>query len=164
MSNITLTGFTDEIAPGFDEQLATGKRLGLSYLEIRNVDGRNIADYKADGEGVALLERMNNHGFRVSSIGSPIGKIGVTEEFEPHFEEYKNVVALAKLFGTRYIRMFSFRIPKGDDPANHRDEVHKRLGRMIDYAAKQDVVLLHENEKGIYGDNAPRCKELLERF
>ena len=35
---------------------------------------------------------------------------------------------------------------------------------MVEEAAAWDSVLLHENEKGIYGDNAPRCKELLDAF
>ena len=33
-----------------------------------------------------------------------------------------------------------------------------RVGRMAEEAAARDSVLLHENEKGIYGDSAPAAK------
>jgi len=35
---------------------------------------------------------------------------------------------------------------------------------MIRSAEQLDVTLLHENEKGIYGDTAERCVDLLENF
>lgn len=33
---------------------------------------------------------------------------------------------------------------------------------MVEYAKAQNTVLLHENEKGIFGDTADRCKLLLD--
>ena len=33
---------------------------------------------------------------------------------------------------------------------------------LVKEAAKRGVMLLHENEKGIYGDVAPRCLRLME--
>ena len=35
---------------------------------------------------------------------------------------------------------------------------------MVELAARKNLVLLHENEKEIYGDLAPRCLELMEKF
>ena len=111
-----------------------------------------------------LGERMKAAGIRVSSVGSPVGKIKITDDFEPHFEAYRHVVKLAKLWGVQYIRMFSFYIPEGEDPAQYKEEVFSRMKRMVDYAVEQEVVLLHENEKEIYGDIASRCLELMEAF
>ena len=39
-----------------------------------------------------------------------------------------------------------------------------RLRRMIAYAKEQGVVLLHENEKDIYGDTADRCLDLMKEL
>ena len=39
-----------------------------------------------------------------------------------------------------------------------------RLDRMAQYVAQHNVVLLHENEKEIYGDIAPRCLEIMQEF
>ena len=60
--------------------------------------------------------------------------------------------------------MFSFFMPEGEEPDKFRDEVMRRTDRMVEYAAGRNVVLLHENEKGIYGDNAARCLDLMKLF
>lgn len=159
---ITLTGFADEIHPNFENQLAVAAATGVKAIEIRGVNGRGIQTY-APKEAEGLQKLLAERGMHVSSVGSPIGKIGITEDFAPHFEVFKNVVALCKVFGTKNIRMFSFYVPEGQADA-YADEVMRRLDRLAEYAAKQDVVLLHENEKAIYGDIAPRCKAILERF
>ena len=39
-----------------------------------------------------------------------------------------------------------------------------RLRRMITYAQEQDIVLLHENEKDIYGDTVDRCADLMKEL
>ena len=35
---------------------------------------------------------------------------------------------------------------------------------MVDYAKERDIVLLHENEKNIYGDTAERCLDLMQNL
>ena len=39
-----------------------------------------------------------------------------------------------------------------------------QLGEMLDMAKKENILLCHENEKGIYGDTDDRCVDLLETF
>ena len=160
--SVILTGFADEIHPDFDTQLAVAGATGVRAIEIRGVNGRGIQSY-TPVEAEALQRRLEENGMHVSSIGSPIGKIGITEDFAPHFEVFQNVVALCKVFGTRNIRMFSFFVPEGE-AERYTDEVMRRLEQLADYAEKQDVVLLHENEKAIYGDTAPRCLRIMQRF
>ena len=94
---------------------------------------------------------MQEYGITASSIGSPIGKIKITEDFAPHFEKYKRIVKTAKMLGCKYIRMFSF-FKDGEWTQEKIDEVLKRLKAFIEYAKEQDVVLLHENEGDIYGE------------
>jgi sugar phosphate isomerase/epimerase len=163
MKPITISGFSDEICADFEEQLKTVSRLGLSHIEIRGVDGKNISQL-SPGETEDVKYKLKKYGVKISAIGSPIGKIGIHEDFEPHFALFQRVVEIAKELDTPYIRMFSFFIPKGEDPAACRDLVLARLRRMIDYAREKDVVLLHENEKDIYGDTAPRCRDLMEQL
>lgn len=158
-----ISGFADEINKNFDTQLAILKELGQEYVELRSADGIGVADLTSEMAEM-LGEKMETAGVRVSSVGSPIGKIKITDDFEPHFETYRHVVELAKLWSVPYIRMFSFYIPAGGDPEQYREEVLSRMKQMVDYAAQQNVVLLHENEKEIYGDNAGRCLELMKAF
>lgn len=154
-----ISGFADEIDKDFDKQLAVVKRLGITHIELRGAYGRGVDSYTLE-EAAGLKEKLDAAGVSVSAIGSPIGKIGIRDEFEPHFEKFRHVVDLAKLFNTRYIRMFSF-YTKDEKPEETRDEVLSRLSRLVSYAEQQNVVLLHENEKGIYGDNAERCLDLM---
>ena len=160
--SITLTGFADEIHPQFETQLAVASATGVHAIEIRGVNGRGIQTYTPE-EAEALQQALAARGMHVSSIGSPIGKIGITDDFEPHFETYQNVVRLCRVFGTRNIRMFSFFVPAGEAD-RYEDEVMRRMERLVSYAEQQDVVLLHENEKEIYGDIAERCHQLMRRF
>lgn len=163
MEHIILSGFSDEIAPELDLQLAAIREWGLSHIELRAADGVNVSDFSTE-KGKEVKNKLAGAGVSVSSIGSPIGKIGIEEDFAPHLEKLKRTLEIQKELGAPYLRMFSFYIPQGRAPEDFREEVLDRVGRMAEEAAAWDSVLLHENEKGIYGDNAPRCKELLDAF
>ncbi|MBQ7793296.1 MAG: sugar phosphate isomerase/epimerase [Clostridia bacterium] len=163
MNYLKVSGFSDEIAPQVDAQFQALNRLGISYFEPRGVNGVNIADL-SDEEREALKAKMAEYSIKVSSIGSPIGKIKLEDDFAPHFERFKRVVETAKYLGTKYIRIFSFYHNGGEWTEQERAEVLKRLEMMVEYAKEQDVVLLHENEKDIYGDNATRCKDLMDNL
>lgn len=71
---------------------------------------------------------------------------------------------MADIFETPYIRMFSFYIPENYAAADCRSEVLFRMEAMVAEAAHNNITLLHENEKGIYGDNASRCLDLMQQF
>ncbi len=163
MEHIILSGFSDEIAPELDLQLAAIREWGLSHIELRAADGVNVSDFSTE-KVKEVKNKLAGAGVSVSSIGSPIGKIGVEEDFAPHLEKLKRTLEIQKELGAPYLRMFSFYIPQGRAPEDFREEVLDRVGRMAEEAGRWDSVLLHENEKGIYGDSAPRCKELLEAF
>lgn len=49
-------------------------------------------------------------------------------------------------------------------PAAYEGEVFDRIGKFVDYASANDTLLLHENEKDIYGAMAPECKKLMDTF
>ncbi len=162
-TNIELSGFSDEISPDFDQQLKVISQLGMKYIEIRGVDGKNISELTPQ-EVEQVKAKLDAAGVQVSSIGSPIGKISITDDFAPHLETFRQLLATAKVLQTRYIRMFSFYIPEGEDPARYRNEVFERLKVLIAEAEKADIVLLHENEKEIYGDTDLRCLDLMEQL
>ena len=156
-----ISGFSDEIDMLVVKQFEHLNKLGISYYEPRFVDGKSIADL-TDDEANELKQAMDKYGIKASSIGSPIGKISINDEFEPHLEKLKQVINIAKILETKYIRVFSFFIPAGENPLNYRDEVMARLSKMVALAEKEGVILLHENEKDIYGDVAQRCLDIFE--
>jgi sugar phosphate isomerase/epimerase len=157
----TLSGFADEISPDLELQCSVLDELGIRHIEFRSAWGTNILDLDEDQLDTAA-GILNRHGIRLSSVGSPIGKVGVNDDFAAHQERFGRALEVAKRFESPYIRLFSFFIPAGDDPAAHRDEVLRRMGALVDQAAGHDVVLLHENEKEIYGDIPARCLDLVE--
>ena len=162
--NIVLSGFADEIDPSLDEQIRVLKKLGMNHIEMRGVNGKGLVEYTLE-EAKEIKKRLDAEGFALSSVGSPIGKIKITDDFEPHMELYKHTVDLAHLMEARYIRMFSFFMPEGcEDYSPYKDEVMARLGKFVDYAKANDIILLHENEKDIYGDVASRCVEIQKNF
>ena len=161
MNRFVISGFSDEIDSSIDVQFDGLNRLGIKYFEPRNIDGKNIADITLE-EAEKLKEKMDKSGIKASSIGSPIGKISITDEFKKHLELLEHVIKIAKILEVKYIRVFSFFIPKGEEPEKYRDEVMRRMSAMAKLAEENDVVLLHENEKEIYGDIAARCEDILK--
>ena len=110
MSNFILSGFSDEISADFKTQLETVKNLDISHIEIRGVNGRNITDYTIEEvkELKYLLDKME---VKISAVGSPIGKIKITDDFEPHFKLFKHTVEIAMILNTKYIRLGKYKIP-----------------------------------------------------
>lgn len=161
--NIVLTGFADEIDASLDKQIRVLKKLHMNHIEMRGVDGRNFVDY-SEAEAREIKKSLDDNGISLSAIGSPLGKIGIKEDFAPHMELYKHTVELAHIMGTPNIRMFSFYGTEKEAPAAYREEVMNRLGQFADYAASNEVVLLHENEKGIYGEMAEGCLDIMKQF
>lgn len=163
MEKIIISGFADEIDTNLDKQIEVIKRLGISHIEMRGVNGKGLVEYTLD-EVKEIKKTLDANGIALSAIGSPIGKIQITDDFEEHFELFKHTVEIAKIMETPYIRMFSFFIPENEKPETYKEEVSARLGKFLDYAKEHNIILLHENEKDIYGDVACRCKEIMEAF
>ena len=155
--------FADEIDPSVEKQIALLEELGIGWVEFRSGDGTGVADYTEE-QAEKLMERLEQKNIRISAVGSPIGKINITDEFEPHLKKLSHVAKLAKIWNTPFVRCFSFFIPEGEKPEKFRDEVFRRMDRMVELAAKENLTLLHENEKEIYGDIASRCLDLMENF
>ncbi|MFP5108548.1 hypothetical protein ACSU6B_17495 [Neobacillus sp. C211] len=65
------------------------------------------------------------------------------------------------MLNCKYIRIFSFYIPKGEDADHYRADVISKIKEYAAIAERYDVILLHENEKDIFGDIARRCHEIL---
>jgi sugar phosphate isomerase/epimerase len=155
----TLSAFGDEIAADLGEQLAVMEREGVPALEFRGAWGKNILDL-SDDEVRDAKRLLDGRGMHVSAIGSPIGKVGITDDFGAHLERFRRALAVAEMLATPRIRIFSFYVPEGQNPADYRTAVMDRLLMMVNLADEAGVTLLHENEKGIYGDIATRCADI----
>ena len=156
-----LSGFGDEIDNDPVVQASVLQSLGASHIEVRSAWGTNIVDLDAaqlDALAVVFAERE----LGVSAIASPIGKVDIGLPVDHEVERLARAIAAAHRLGTRYIRMFSFFRGEGVSVESIRDDVLVRLRALADLAEREDVVLLHENEKDIYGDLPSRCLDLVE--
>lgn len=188
-----LSAFADEISPDLDEQVSVLRSEKISFLDLRGVWGTNVLDL-SDAQVREIKDTLDAHNMGVAAIASPIGKVPIDSPFDEHLLRFERAIALAQIFETKFVRIFSFYPPAGArqaspplltpppplrddsafpvtisggyldavDPAEWRDEVLRRLREMTLRAGEKGVILLHENEKGIYGDTIARCIDLLE--
>ncbi len=157
----TLSAFADEISPDPQEQIDVLTRCGVKHIELRSILKTNVLDL-TDLQVREFKSLLDQHGFRLSAIGSPIGKVKIDQPFEPHLKRFERAIELAKLFDTPNIRVFSYYRPDGDDWPKWRDEVMRRMTEKVRIAEKAGIRLVHENEHNIFGDDPDRVLDLLE--
>lgn len=157
----TLSGFGDEIDADPTTQIAVLEALGASHIEVRSAWGVNIIDLDAD-QLARLGAQLQRSGMGVSAIGSPIGKVDVALDAELEVARLERAIAAAHALGTPNIRIFSFFRGEGVPVEATRDDVLVRMRLLADLAEREGVVLLHENEKDIYGDVPERILDLVE--
>ena len=130
MNTLNIYAFADEASGRIDGQIAAMRRNGLNGLEIRGVDGQNIADITVE-KAREVRCKLDDAGLCVWSMGSPIGKIGVASEgFAAHLDKLRHVLTLADVLGEKNLRMFSFFVPEGQAEV-YRHQVIDRVGQMV---------------------------------
>ncbi|WP_426510123.1 sugar phosphate isomerase/epimerase family protein [Dactylosporangium sp. McL0621] len=157
----TLSGFGDEIDADPAVQLPVLLALGARHVEVRSAWGTNVVDL-ADEDVARLADVLARHGVGVSAVASPIGKSGVGDDPAAEQARLERVVWVARRLSARYVRLFSFYRPDGVAAADVRDTVVRRMRAFADVAERESVVLVHENEKAIYGDTPERVLDLIE--
>lgn len=158
-----ISGFADEIAEDLVTQVENLKKLNMNYVEMRGVDGDNLI-FHTDEKVREIKKYLDANGIRLSALGTPLGKIGINDPFEPHFESLKRAIEIAHIMECKNLRIFSFYLPEGSVPSEYEQAVIERLGKFVDYASANDAVLLLENEKDIYGEKADACEKLMNTF
>ena len=132
---------------------------GVRCIDVRSIGGRNVSVMTLD-EAREYSRRLADRGFTVPCIGSPVGKIRISDDFEAHLEMLKHCCDLARAFNTRLVRVFSFYPSEGAKIKDQRAEVMDRMAGMVEAAEAADCVLLHENERDIYGAKPEGIKDL----
>jgi sugar phosphate isomerase/epimerase len=153
---------SDEISQDLDHACyVIAKEWGLHYVELREVWGKNlqvISDAQI-GEAQKILAKYS---LQVTDIGSPLYKVdwpgappssygskadlhGADEAtFKQQDQVLERSISLAKQFKTNKVRCFDFwRI---DDVKPFRAAINAKLQESAEKAAKQNVMLVLENE------------------
>jgi sugar phosphate isomerase/epimerase len=157
----TLSAFADEISADPQEQIAVLQQCGVRYIELRSILNTNVLDL-TDLQVAEMKSLLDRNGFRLSAIGSPIGKVPIDQPFEPHLKRFQRAIELCKVFDTPNIRIFSYYLPENDVWDNWRRDVLDRMWEKLKLTEQAGVRLIHENEHRIYGDDPERVKDLME--
>jgi sugar phosphate isomerase/epimerase len=158
----TISAFADEIDPDPQKQIDVLKECGVRHIELRSILKTNVLDL-TDAQVKDFKALLDKNGFKLSAIGSPIGKIKIDEPFEPHKKRFQRAIELCKVFGTPNIRIFSYYLPAGGGEwDNWRREIMDRMFEKAKLAEKAGVRLLHENEHAIYGEAPAHVVDLME--
>ena len=176
---VLISGFADEgpVDKKAESQLTMLAALGMSYYSLRFVDaGGGIKNaMQLDQAEVKHLKQLHaDFGIRVSSLGSPIGKVklldvedGTRNAFVP-FDQYlqgqvAHAIDLALEFDTRLIRGFSFYHPRGTAPEEHLDLAADRLAQIATRCQQAGVFFGLEVEANLIGHNGHLLAELHRR-
>lgn len=158
MAQFLISAFADEAADDLNGQITALKRNGLRCIEPRNVNGGLIQ--KSEEELQEIAKQLQEAGISVSSLGSPIGKYNIDEDFEIHLADFRRALRACKILGTKNMRIFSFFVPQ-ERLAECRGEVMRRMQILLEMAKEEGITLCHENEAKIYGQNPEEVRDLL---
>ena len=156
-----ISAFADEISDNLGLQIDTLKSNGVGNIELRGVWGKNVLELTEE-EIREVKRKASDSGIGFSAVGSPLGKFPLDGKLQSQIDDLKVALDYAQILEAPYIRMFSFHIPLGDDPAAYRNQVMSWLSAMVEEAEKSPIILAHENEKDIYGDTGARCLDLYQ--
>jgi 3-dehydroshikimate dehydratase len=154
-----ISALADEISPDLDIQITVLRSERIGFLELRGVWDTNVLDLN-DAQVAEIGRALSAAGLRVSAIASPIGKVSIDSPQEADSQRLSRAITIARAFDVSRIRIFSY-YPAQEGGLPPADVVHTRLRVMVAQARAAGVTLLHENEKGIYGDTVERCVDLL---
>ena len=158
MATVKLCAFADEADKMLVGQIDALKRNGVYAIELRGLDGKNIASLTEE-EATEYAKLLKDNGIEVWSLGSPLGKINIEEPREKHEEMLRHLLKMADIFGTKRIRMFSYFV-KREECGKYRDEIIDRLRALVKIA--DGYMLCHENESEIYGATVDNCVDILD--
>ena len=163
MAKFELSAFTDEYSQDMSEQIKGMLANGIKYTELRGVNGKNVSEITKD-EAKEVKNMLDANGLAVWSVGSPLGKIKLTDDIGKHIDLVKSVCETANVLGTKNIRVFSFYIPNTSDIAPYRNQVMEYMGMMLEASKPYGTILCHENEKGIYGAKTEGVVDIARTF
>jgi len=172
-----LSVITDEISMDFAHALEVMKQYNCTGAELRSLWDINIADLSQEQLDWAR-KLLDKSGLECCCIASPLykcelpgsgsGELGRTHQAkergpEDQMDLLKHCAKVAKMFGTRNIRIFSY-WRRGSLTPEIADAIEAGLSDAVKFAEDNDVILLMENEHACYLGTGVETAEFLGRF
>ena len=156
-----LAVINDEITQDFEKACQiVAQDFGLHWIELRSMWNKNITDLSAK-EIEDARKLLSEHKLQVTDIASPLFKTDwpgaprssqseTRDQFRANVDPtaqdqlLEHCISLAHTFQTDRIRCFDFW--RLDDQKPYREAINARLRKAAERCAKDDLVLLLENE------------------
>lgn len=156
-----ISGIADEAGSDIKTQIKAHNELGWNAIELRLVDGKNIAGELPDNEFDTVRKAIENSNLQVTGFASAIGNWSrhINDDFNIDINELKTAVKRMKQLNVKFIRIMTW---KGDevDMGIWRDEAIRRCKELTKIATDADIILAHENCEGWGGLSARHMVEL----
>ena len=173
---IPIAAITDEFSPSLEEAIPVMKEIGMTAAELRVVNGKNILDL-TDEEVESAKEALDEAGLPVVSIASPVLKcvlpngpdvdgrfqhdvFASRHTFEDQPRLIERAIVLAKIFGARIVRVFSYW--RTVNPEACQEAIAAALERLAVLGARENVSIGLENEHACNIGTAGEAARILE--
>ena len=100
-----LAAFADEADGRISHQIKAMTENGVSFLEIRGVDGQNVSEITPE-KAKEVRKQLDDAGLAVWSLGSPYGKTGMGDGFDAHLESFRRGLEIADILGAKHVLSF----------------------------------------------------------
>jgi sugar phosphate isomerase/epimerase len=156
-----LAVINDEITQDFEQACTiTSRDFGLHWMELRSMWDKNVTDL-SEPQLRSAKKILRDHNLRVTDIASPLFKTDWPgapiskqserrDQFHATFDAsaqdklLEKCISLAKFFDTDRIRCFDFW--RLDDQKPFRAAINAKLKEAAERCAKENLILLLENE------------------
>lgn len=164
----------DEISQDFTHTLDVALELGLTYIELRSLWGKNVVDLPWDDVRKAK-KLLDARGLKVSAVAGPLyktyingrGRPGKGATFlagdrpeEEHLDILRRSIELALFFETPIIRTFSF-WREAEPTEDVFSRIAAKLEEPLRIAAREGVTLALENEHECFAGTGAETATLL---
>ena len=156
-----LSGIADEAAADIEGQIRAHKELGWRHIELRLVDGKNVAGELGEREFDGVCAALERESMTVTGFASRIANWSrhIRDDFAVDVEDLRLSIPRMRRLGVRHMRVMSWKgegVPEGE----WRREAVSRLRELARVAADGGVILAHENCDGWGGLSARHMLEL----
>ena len=158
-----LTGIADEAANDIAGQIRAHQILGWRAIELRSVNGKNVAGELSDAEFDAVREQLNAAQMEVTGFASAIGNWSrpIDGDFSLDINELKTAAKRMRRLGVKFIRTMSW-LPGNCDEKTWKNETIRRYRELAKIAEEHDIYLAHENCTGWAGQSAAHLCALID--
>jgi sugar phosphate isomerase/epimerase len=144
------TGFADEAGTDLSTQIKAIKTLGWKYIELRNVDKKNLGTF-SDDEYKKIRDDLAAAEIQVSCFGSAIAnwsrQARSDEDFAKDLQELEIALPRMKELGIPYLRGMSYVPATDEEPDNPELEkiIFAKIKQLVKRCADFDIIYCHEN-------------------